>query len=72
MDFGSQARNLGYKSVYEFEDLETMDLSLERLFEDEGPIFVMIKVFYDSKSLAPLSGNMHEALRRVRDTLGIG
>ena len=72
MDFGSQARNLGYRSVYEFEDLETMDLSLERLFEDEGPIFVMIKVVHDSKSLASLSGNMHESLRRVRDTLDIG
>ena len=70
-DFASQARNFGYRSVYEFEDLETMDLSLEGLFEDEGPIFVLIKVFHDPKPLAPLSGNMHASLRRVRDTLAM-
>ena len=71
MDFISQARNSGYRSVYEFEDLETMDLSLESLFKAEGPVFVLIKVFHDSKLLAPLSGDMHTSLRRVRDTLAI-
>ncbi len=44
VDFAGLARAAGYRSAYEFEDLDAWEQSLDGILGEEGPVFVTLKV----------------------------
>ncbi|MCZ6563439.1 MAG: thiamine pyrophosphate-dependent enzyme [Deltaproteobacteria bacterium] len=44
IDFSGMARAAGYPKTYEFADLQEWDREVDGIFQEEGPVFVNLKV----------------------------
>ena len=44
IDYAAMAAGAGYSATYNFDDLEELTTSLEQIMNEDGPIFVAIKV----------------------------
>ncbi|MBI2846409.1 MAG: thiamine pyrophosphate-binding protein [Chloroflexi bacterium] len=67
-DFSRLARAAGYRNAYEFDDLESLNISLGRIFKEDGPTFVCLKVSRIELPEWPEWGTS-EAWPRVKEAL---
>ena len=51
INYAGMAREAGYASTYEFDDLEELGTNLESIMQETGPVFVAIKVFAEVQNL---------------------
>ena len=51
IDYAVMAQGSGYKATYNFDDLEELSTSLEKIMSEEGPVFVAIKVHPEVENL---------------------
>ena len=49
LDLVHMARSSGYTKTYEFDKLEEFLIGLEEVLEEEGPVFVLVKVFREGE-----------------------
>jgi hypothetical protein len=71
------AQGAGYASTYNFDDLEEFSTSVGEIMEQEGPVFVAIKVVAEVEN-APIglrkrrpSRGRAETINTLREELGI-
>ena len=69
LDLVSFAREAGYAQAHSFDDLEDFALSLEDMLEEQGPVFIALKVSHTYPSFCNPDRNMAESLSIVRDML---
>ena len=65
----SMAQGAGYASTYQFDALEDFLIGLEEVMVQQGPVFVLIKVFHDAKLPDFPERPMAEGWAKVRETL---
>lgn len=65
----SLAEGAGYSKRYEFDNLEELFIGLEEVMVQEGPVFVVIKVFRDVEEPPFPERSMAESWDLVRQTL---
>jgi thiamine pyrophosphate-dependent acetolactate synthase large subunit-like protein len=77
IDYAGLAHAAGYASTYSFTDLEDFVTQIEGIMQDEGPVFVAIKVVPEVENLpigmrtsAPRRSRM-ETIKDLRQELGI-
>ncbi len=51
INYAGMAREAGYASTYEFDDLEELVTNLESIMKETGPVFVAIKVYPEVQNL---------------------
>jgi phosphonopyruvate decarboxylase len=51
IDYAMMAQGSGYAATYNFDDLEELSTSLEKIMSQEGPVFVAIKVHPEVENL---------------------
>ena len=64
IDYAAMAAGAGYAATYNFDDLEELSTSLEQIMNEDGPIFVAIKVPAEVENL-PI-GMRERRVRRSR------
>ncbi|MCI0870095.1 MAG: hypothetical protein J4O08_10280 [Chloroflexi bacterium] len=77
IDYTVIARGAGYASTHHFDDLEEFATSIEEILQEEGPVFVSVKVVPEVENLPigmrvrrPARGRA-ETIRDLREELGI-
>ena len=77
IDYATIAKGAGYASSHHFDDLEEFATSVESILEEEGPVFVSVKVVPEVENL-PIglrqrrpARSRAETLRDLRQELGI-
>jgi thiamine pyrophosphate-dependent acetolactate synthase large subunit-like protein len=77
IDYALMAQGAGYASTYNFDDLEEFSTSVGEIMEQEGPVFVAIKVVPEVEN-APIglrerrpSRGRAETISTLREELGI-
>ena len=77
IDYALMAEGAGYASTYNFDDLEEFSTSVGEILEQEGPVFVAIKVVPEVEN-APIglrerrpSRGRAETINSLREELGI-
>tara|TARA_A100001037_G_scaffold12876_2_gene12046 strand:- start:63 stop:647 length:585 start_codon:yes stop_codon:yes gene_type:complete len=77
IDYAVMAQGSGYKATYNFDDLEELSTSLEKIMSEEGPVFVAIKVHPEVENL-PIglrerrpSRSRSQTITDLRQELGI-
>ena len=65
----SMAEGAGYAKLYQFDALEEFLLGLEEVMVQEGPVFVLVKVFREPEQLPFPERSMAESWGSVRETL---
>ena len=77
IDYAVMAQGSGYKATYNFDDLEELSTSLEKIMSEEGPVFVAIKVHPEVENL-PIglrerrpSRSRSQTIADLRQELGI-
>ena len=77
IDYAVLAKGAGYASTHHFEDLEEFTTSIEGILQEEGPVFVSIKVAAEVENL-PIgmrerrpARTRAETIRDLRGELGI-
>ncbi len=77
IDYATIAKGAGYASSHHFDDLEEFATSVESILEEEGPVFVSVKVVPEVENL-PIglrqrrpARSRAETLRDLREDLGI-
>ena len=77
IDYATIAKGAGYASSHHFEDLEEFATSVESILNEEGPVFVSVKVVPEVENL-PIglrqrrpARSRAETLRDLREDLGI-
>ncbi len=77
IDYAVMAQGAGYASTYNFDDLEEFSTSVGEIMEQEGPVFVAIKVVAEVEN-APIglrkrrpSRGRAETINTLREELGI-
>ncbi len=77
IDYALMAEGAGYASTYNFDDLEEFSTSVGEILEQEGPVFVAIKVVPEVEN-APIglrerrpSRGRAETISTLREELGI-
>ena len=51
IDYASIAKGAGYASTHHFEDLEDFITNIESIMEEEGPVFISIKVYPEVENM---------------------
>ena len=65
----SMAEGAGYAKLYQFDALEEFLIGLEEVMVQEGPVFVLVKVFREPEQLPFPERSMAESWGSVRETL---
>ena len=65
----SMAEGAGYAKLYQFDALEEFLIGLEEVMVQEGPVFVLVKVFREPEQLPFPERTMAESWGSVRETL---
>ncbi len=65
----SMAEGAGYAKLYQFDALEELLIGLEEVMVQEGPVFVLVKVFREPELLPFPERTMAESWGSVRETL---
>ena len=65
----SMAEGAGYAKLYQFDALEEFLIGLEEVMIQEGPVFVLVKVFREPEQLPFPERSMAESWGSVRETL---
>ena len=65
----SMAQSAGYAMTYEFDTLEEFLIGMEEVMLQEGPVFVLVKVFREMEELPMPERPMAESWAEVRETL---
>ena len=68
IDYAVMAQGSGYKATYNFDDLEELSTSLEKIMSEEGPVFVAIKVHPEVENL-PIGLRERRPSRRRSQTI---
>ena len=65
----SMAQSAGYAKTYEFDTLEEFLIGMEEVMIQDGPVFVLVKVFREMEELPFPDRSMADGWAQVRDTL---
>ena len=65
----SMAEGAGYAKLYQFDALEEFLIGLEEVMVQEGPVFVLVKVYREPEPLPFPERTMAESWSSVRETL---
>ena len=78
IDYAMMAKGAGYAAAYNFDDLEEFSTSVGEIMQQEGPVFVAIKIEPDVQNLPiglrerrPTRGRA-QTINELREELGIG
>jgi len=77
VDYSMIAKGAGYANTYSFEDLEEFSTSLEEIMNQDGPIFVSIKVMPEVENLPiglrerEISRSRDQTISELRKDLGL-
>ncbi|MCH8206319.1 MAG: thiamine pyrophosphate-binding protein [Chloroflexi bacterium] len=78
IDYAGLAKDAGYVAAYSFDDLEDFASSLKEILDQEGPVFVALKIVPEIENVpiglresAPTRSTA-EVIRDLREELGIG
>ena len=78
IDYAMMAKGAGYAAAYNFDDLEEFSTSVGEIMQQEGPVFVAIKVEPEVQNLPiglrerrPTRGRA-QTINELREELGIG
>jgi thiamine pyrophosphate-dependent acetolactate synthase large subunit-like protein len=77
INYAGMAREAGYASTHQFDDLEDFVTNVARILEETGPVFVAVKIYPDVENLPialrtrrPGRSRM-ETIRDLQEELGI-
>ncbi len=77
IDYATLANSAGYVSTYHFDDLEDFRISVGEILNEEGPVFVSVKIVPEIENL-PMGlrerrpgRSRAEAIRDLREEVGI-
>lgn len=65
----SMAQGAGYAKTFEFDTLEEFLIGMEEVMVQEGPVFVLVKVFREMEELPFPQRHMADGWAQVRETL---
>ena len=68
-DLAQMAKNAGFLSSYEFDDLENLVSHLPGIMEQRGPIFVCLKIFHGASLPGNPLPNTGNSMRMVMEAL---
>ncbi len=68
-DFAAMARDAGIERSYEFSDLEDLTSELPRIMEQNGPVFVCLKISHPPAPPPFYMGKTGPAMRSLAETL---
>jgi thiamine pyrophosphate-dependent acetolactate synthase large subunit-like protein len=51
IDYAGMAKSAGYKSTHHFDDLEELVTSIEDIMQEEGPVFISVKIEAEVQNL---------------------
>lgn len=77
IDYAGMAKSIGYSSTYHFDDLEEFTTNVQGIMNDEGPVFVWIKIEAEIENMpvgmreARRSRSRPETIKDLRTELGI-
>ena len=77
IDYAMVAKGAGYAAAYNFDDLEELSTSLEEIMNQEGPVFIAIKVHAEVENLPigmrekRVSRSSAQTINDLRSELGI-
>jgi thiamine pyrophosphate-dependent acetolactate synthase large subunit-like protein len=78
IDYAMMAKGAGYAAAYNFDDLEEFSTSVGEIMQQEGPVFVAIKIEPDVQNL-PIglrerrpTRSRAQTINELREELGIG
>ena len=77
IDYAMVAKGAGYAAAYKFDDLEELSTSLEEIMNQEGPVFIAIKVHAEVENLPigmrekRVSRSRAQTINDLRSELGI-
>lgn len=78
IDYAGLAKDAGYSAAYSFDDLEDFASSLQEILDQQGPVFVALKIVPEIENV-PIglretipSRSTDEIIRDLREELGIG
>ena len=77
IDYAGMAKSMGYPSTYHFDDLEEFATNVQGIMNDEGPVFVWIKIEAEIENMpvgmreARRSRSRSETIQDLRTELGI-
>lgn len=69
-DFKTLARGAGYPRSHLFDDLEHFTTELPAILQDDGPIMVVLKIYYPDGGPPFFMGSSKQAVARLRAALG--
>ena len=78
IDYAGLAKDAGYSAAYSFDDLEDFASSLQEILDQQGPVFVALKIVTEIENVpiglreAIPSRSTDEVIRDLREELGIG
>ncbi len=72
LDLTQMAQSSGYAKTYEFDRLEEFLIGLEDVMQEEGPVFVLVKVFRETELPEFPGRSMAEGWAQVRARLAAG
>ena len=77
IDYAGMAKSAGYRSAHSFDDLEDFVTNVGRIMEEEGPVFISVKIVPEVQNL-PISmrerrpgRSRPETIRALQEELGI-
>lgn len=77
IDYAGMAKSAGYRSTHSFDDLEEFVTSVGSIMEEEGPVFVSVKIVPEVQNL-PISRRVRtpsrsraESIQTLQEELGI-
>ena len=77
INYAGMAREAGYASTHQFDDLEDFVTNVASILEETGPVFVAVKIYPDVENL-PIAlrtrrpgRSREETIRDLREELGI-
>ena len=77
INYAGMAKEAGYTSAYNFDDLEEFATNVEQIMREQGPVFVAIKVVPEVENepigmrVRPPTRSRAETIRDLRSELGI-
>lgn len=72
VNFASMAQGAGYTRTFSFDNPEELFIGLEDVLKEQGPVFVVVKVYRDDESASFPERRMAEGWAEVRETLLAG
>ena len=77
IDYASMAKSIGYPSTYHFDNLEDLATNIETIMNEDGPVFVSIKIVPEIENAPMALRDMAPArprpqtIKELREELGI-